>query len=70
MIPEQMRKIMRAAQEDRPAPDGPVIEQFNCLALADAIEQECARAAIVGWPKVSLHMDIEDARLLAGALRR
>ena len=49
--------------------DGPVIERFDAAALAAALESEIARAADYGWTKVTLHMDIPDARALAKCLR-
>lgn len=50
--------------------DGPVLPQFDALALAQALEQEVNRAGLYGWTKITVHMDIPDAALLAQYLRR
>lgn len=52
------------------APSGPIIPRFNAKELAHAIEQEINRSRLVGWTKISIHMTIEDAAMLAKALRR
>lgn len=52
------------------APDGPVIPRFDAKVLAAAIEQEIIRAGQYGWSKITLHMDVPDAALLAQHLRR
>lgn len=52
------------------APDGPVIPEFDARNLALAIEQEVQRAGQYGWSKITLHMDIPDAALLAQYLRK
>jgi hypothetical protein len=44
---------------------GPKLEHFDAHALANAIKQEVIRSKIVGLPKLSLHMDLEDALVLA-----
>lgn len=64
--------ILRAGGDPRKLPlaDGPVVPEYNVRHLADALDQEIARAAQVGWTKVSLHMDVRDAMLLARDLRR
>ena len=51
------------------APDGPMIEHFDPIALAQGLEQEVQRAALVGWQKITLHMDVADALKLARKLR-
>jgi hypothetical protein len=51
------------------APDGPIVTKFGPLALAQAIEQELNRCADMGWPKLTLHMDVPDALALAKFLR-
>lgn len=53
-----------------PAPDGPIIERFDPLALAQIIEMELTRCARLDLPKLSIHMDTLDAQLLASALRK
>lgn len=52
------------------APNGPIIPEFAPIPLAQALEQEIRRAHLYGWPKISLHMDILDAAMLAAFLRR
>lgn len=52
------------------APDGPIVEHFDCIALAQAIESEVQRGALVGWSKITLHMDMFDALELARVLRK
>lgn len=66
-----MQSIRRAGGiEQLPIIDGPALETFEPCALAGAIEQEVSRARREGWPKISLHMDIDDALALARALTR
>lgn len=54
-----------------PFPDGPCLDYFNALELAQAIESEVNQPA-GGMPhtKITLHMDIENAMKLASYLRR
>lgn len=52
------------------AGDGPVLPRFEPLAVAKAIEGELLRARDYGWSKITLHMDIPDAVLLAKQLRK
>lgn len=52
------------------APDGPLLERWNARALAQALDQEIARARLMGWPKITLHMDTADAERLARLLRK
>jgi hypothetical protein len=52
------------------APDGPAVEHFTPLAVAQAIEHELNRASEYGFTKVTLHMDLIDAALLARELRK
>jgi len=51
------------------APDGPVVERFDPERLSDAIQSELNRATESGWTKITLHMDLLDAALLAKHLR-
>lgn len=51
-------------------PDGPRLEYFSALELAQAIEAEVNRAAAQGLPKLRLDMDHADALKLASYLRR
>jgi hypothetical protein len=52
------------------APDGPIIARFDPRALAAAIECEMQRGAEYGWSKITLHMDMPDALMLAKYLRK
>lgn len=52
------------------APDGPIIERFNPHDLAAALERELERGAEYGWSKITLHMDVPDALMLAKYLRK
>ena len=52
-----------------PVVDGPVIPRFDPYRLAEALDQEIARAGEIGWTKISLHMDVQDAMKLARFLR-
>lgn len=53
-----------------PVPDGPRLETFDPLQMAQAIEYELNRCAAVGWPKINITMTVEDAALVAAYLRR
>lgn len=64
-----IRRIVDAVKEGKPAPDGPIISTFSPEAIAHALEQEVARSMALPNPKISIHMDIEDALLLAKFLR-
>lgn len=52
-----------------PQMDGPIVSQFEKTALANALLQEVARAQVMGWPRISIHMDLLDAVALAAALK-
>lgn len=52
------------------ATDGPVLPQFNPAELEKAIMQEVKRADDYGWSKITIHLDIPDAVLLAKFLGR
>lgn len=71
----QARAVHEAIQRHRgvsnmPVIDGPRLERFDPMHLAGALEQELARAAQVGWTKISIHLDVEDAMRLEQYLRR
>jgi hypothetical protein len=53
-----------------PLVDGPLVPEYDVRELARALDQEIVRAAESGWTKISLHMDVRDAMLLARDLRR
>mgnify|MGYP003423115649 FL=1 len=46
------------------------VAHFNALELAQAIEAEINRASEYGFTKITLHMDLPDAVLLARTLRK
>jgi hypothetical protein len=52
------------------APDGPMLQELDPLALAQGIEHEINRGQAFGWDKVTLHMDFASAWQLAQFLRR
>jgi hypothetical protein len=52
------------------APSGPILTRFDPKALAAAIECEVDRSNVMGWTKMSIHMDTFDAVQLAKYLRR
>lgn len=71
----QRRKIAEAAIQRRLAPDGPIIERFDPMAVAAALEQEAERAVLYGRlegaaGRVEVHLDPRDAFELAAFLRR
>ena len=51
------------------APDGPTLEKFDAIKLAEAIDQELERGRDYGFSKITLHMDCPDAYLLSQFLR-
>jgi hypothetical protein len=53
-----------------PLPDGPYIEAFNALELAQAIEHEINRCHLAALSKIRIEMKLEDAHELANCLRR
>lgn len=77
MTPNQTAEWLRTLTAEksqkrtlRPAPDGPVLEYWNSLDLAQVLEQEVNKAAATGMVKISLHMDLEDALRLSRSLRK
>lgn len=64
-----VRRIVDAVKEGKPVPDGPIISTFSPEAIAQALEQEVMRARALPNPKISMHMGVEDALLLAKFLR-
>ena len=63
--------IKRAGHVEKlPIIDGPSLEKFSARALADALDQELARALDIGWTKISIHMDLRDARSLSLFLKK
>lgn len=55
----------------KPFPSGPVIETFDPLRVAEALEQQATRAKLMfDYPKVDLRMDADDAIALAAFLRQ
>lgn len=70
MKPALEQHLLRSGGVLLPAPDGPLLDTFSALELAQAIEQEVNRAAMTGLPKLSLKMDLQDAMAMAAFLRR
>jgi hypothetical protein len=70
--PEKVRAAARKAAKGELvlAPDGPVVERFEAKKVAAAIEQEIARSRVMGWTRITLHMDLDDALKLAHTLKR
>lgn len=71
----QRQRIAEAATARRIAPTGPVLERFEPVRLAAALEQEAERALLYGKlegtpGKVDLSLDPRDAFLLAQFLRQ
>ena len=69
---ERIERLYREHGHIPDAPDGPIISQFDPMALANAIESEVSRAEKANGrcSKVSLHMDPRDALELARRLRQ
>jgi CheY-like chemotaxis protein len=64
-------EVLVAGHRIGPMPEGPRIESFDPLQLAEAIEREATRAMIAfDVPKVDLRMDATDALALAKWLRQ
>jgi len=66
-LQEQLR---RDGGKIAPVPDGPRLDHFSALELAQGIEQEVARVGNAPGRKIVLHMDTENAMRLAAYLRR
>jgi len=71
----QQKRIAEAAATRRLAPTGPVLERFEPIPLAMALEQEAERATLYGRlegapGKVDVSLDPRDAFLLAQFLRQ
>lgn len=63
------RRIQEAARLKLPYPIGPLVSTFNREEIATAIESEAVRVGHLPHPKITLHMDVADALLLAKILR-
>jgi len=71
----QRQRIAEAAIARRVAPNGPVLERFEPVELAAALEQEAERATLYGRlegtpGKVDISLDPRDALTLATFLRQ
>lgn len=53
-----------------PVPDGPRLECFAALDMAQAIESEVNRAQSVGHTKIRIDLTFDDASRLAAFMRR
>ena len=51
-------------------PDGPRLARFNAAELAAAIEKELDRCKWIGWTKLTITLDVEDAHALLRFLKR
>lgn len=66
-----LEQLVRSKVQFGDFPDGPLLEVFDPLQLAEALEQQAVRAiAIFEVPKVDLRMDAGDALKLAAWLRQ
>jgi hypothetical protein len=63
-------QLRRDGGKIAPVPDGPRLEHFSALELAQGVEQEVARVGNAPGHKIVLHMDVENALRLASYLRR
>ena len=71
----QRQRIAEAATARRVAPIGPVLDRFEPVQLAAALEQEAERALLYGRlegtpGKIDLSLDPRDAIMLATFLRQ
>jgi hypothetical protein len=51
-------------------PNGPKMEVYNPLELAQALEYEVNRCGPHGWDQISINMTLDDAMKLASHLRQ
>lgn len=51
-------------------PDGPYLEEFDPLALSQALDAEVNRCMQQGWTKVTVSLDPVNAQKMAAFLRR
>lgn len=70
MSPEQHREALAAQIARGDAPDGPVLDVFDALKMAQAIDYEINRAGAKGLPKITISFDLADAAAFAAFLRR
>ena len=70
LTPEQLATAARAAKSNVDFREGVVVDRFDFLGVAAAIEHEVD--AMAGQPnqKITLHMDAPDAIEMARAFRR
>jgi hypothetical protein len=66
-LEEAIRRV-GGVQNLPPAPDGPTIDIFDPRELSRIIKQEIIRSRANGWPRISIHMSLDDALALARAL--
>lgn len=71
----QRQRIAEAAASRKLIPVGPVLERFDPLPLAVALEEQAERASLFGRleglpGKVDISLDPRDAMLLAAFLRQ
>lgn len=65
-----LKRVQRAIDEGKPAPDGPRLEKFHPLKLADALELEIERSKLLLNARIDVSMTIDDARRLMQFLRK
>lgn len=62
-------RIGKAAVQRLQFPECTTVDKFNPFEVANAIEYEASRVAHLPIPKVTLSMDLDDARALCRILR-
>jgi hypothetical protein len=67
---EQLERHVAAGGKVAPYPDGPRLERFDPLELAQGLESEINRASARGLPMLRLDMNMIDAHALAEFMRR
>lgn len=65
-----VEQLLRSGRKFEDAPDGPIIERYTPLGLSQIIDRELNRCAVMGWDKITIHLDQVDAQMLAMDLRK
>jgi hypothetical protein len=66
---EERERVAKAVKDGVEAPDGPLLDHYNPLELAQAIEHELVRAVMHGQKKIQIRLDFADAARLVNTLR-
>lgn len=67
----EVEKLLRTKTIIADFPTGPLLDSFDPIRLAEALEQQATRAMLAfDVPKVDMRMDAEDALQLAAWLRQ